>query len=131
MLLGEAVPLKHSISVPSSVGDAVPLSVDVKEVASITPNPVTVVAVRTGPHVDTAAEACTRAHPLLPSSTLQVVCPFLSPVTVHLKVKVSSGQVGGAPVNCPATSPGEKIHKLHAVFQVQNLMSKSYSIELP
>ena len=117
MLLGRAVPLKHSISVPSSVGDAVPLSVDDKEVASITPNPVPVVAVKTlpGPHVDVPTALCARIHELLPP-TLQVVCPFLSPATVHLKVKVSSGQVGGGPVNCPATSPGEKIHKLHAVF---------------
>ena len=129
MLLGEAVPLKHSISVPSSVGVAVAVSVDEKEVAFITPNPVTGVAVK--PHGDTLpAVVCARIHELLPP-TLQVVCPFLSPVTVHLKVKVSSGQVGGAAVNCPATSPGEKRHKLHAVFQVQNLMSKSYSIELP
>ena len=112
MLLGEAVPLKHSISVPSSVGDAVAVSIDEKEVASITPNPVPVVIVRTVSHVDTAAALCARIHELLPP-TLQVVCPFLSPVTVQLKVKVSPGQVGGGPVSCPATSPGEKIHKLH------------------
>ena len=109
MLLGEAVPLKHSISVPSSVGDAVAVSVDEKEVASITPNPVPGVAVKTGPHVDMPAVVCARIHEVLPP-TLQVVCPFLSPVTVHLKVKVSPGQVGGAAVNCPVTSPGEKIH---------------------
>ena len=30
--------------------------------------------------------------------------PFLSPVTLHLKVKVSPGHVGGAAVNCAATS---------------------------
>ena len=130
MLLGEAVPLKHSISVPSSVGDAVAVSVDEKEVASITPNPVTVVAVKTSSHIDTAGVLCARIHELLPS-TLQVVCPFMSPATVHLKEKVSPGQVGGGGVNCAVTSPGEKIHKLYAVFQVQNLMSKSYSIELP
>ena len=129
MLLGRAVPLKHSTSVPLSVGVAVAVSVDEKEVASITPNPVPVVAVK--PHaVVGPAVLCARIHELLPP-TLQVVIPFLSPLTVHLKVKVSPGQVGGAAVNCPATSPGEKIHKLHAVFQVQNLMSKSYSIELP
>ena len=112
MLLGRAVPLKHSISVPSSVGDAVAVSVDEKEAASITPNPVPVVTVKTGPHVDMPAVLCARRHELLPP-TLQVVCPFLSPVTVQLKVKVSPGQVGGAAVNCPATSPVEKIHKLH------------------
>ena len=31
-----------------------------------------------------------------------------SATTVHLKVKGSPGQVGGAAVNCPVTSPGEK-----------------------
>ena len=73
MLLGRAVPLKHSISVPSSVGVAVPLSVDEKEVASITPNPVPVVAVKTlpDPHVDTAAVVCARIHEVLPP-TLQL-----------------------------------------------------------
>ena len=131
MLLGRAIPLKHSISVPSSVGVAVAVSVDEKEVAFVPgPNPVPGVAVKTGPHVDMPAVVCARRHELLPP-TLQLVCPFMSPVTVHLKVKVSPGQVGGAAVNCAVTSPGEKIHKLHAVFQVQNLMSKSYSIELP
>ena len=112
MLLGRAVPLKHSISVPSSVGDAVAVSVDEKEVASITPNPVPVVAVRTGPHVDTPAVVCARIHSLLPPSTLQVVCLVLSPVTVHLKVKVSPGQVGGGAVSCPATSSGKKPIKM-------------------
>ena len=39
---------------------------------------------------------------------LQVVTPFLSPGTVHLKVKVSPRQVGGAAVSFPVTSPGEE-----------------------
>ena len=50
---------------------------------------------------------CTRAQSKLPF-ILQVVNPFLSPVTVQLKVKVSPRQVGGAAVSCPVTSPGEE-----------------------
>ena len=36
-----------------------------------------------------------------------MVKPFMSPVTVQLKVKVSPGQVG-AVVNCPVTIPIKK-----------------------
>ena len=96
---------KHSTSVPFSARVAVPLSVDEKE----GPNPVPILALKTppGPHVDVAPGVlCEKIHSLLPP-TLQIVTPFLSPVTVHLKVKVSPGQVGGAAVNCAATSPGE------------------------
>ena len=92
---------KHSISVPFSVGLAVPLRVDVKE----RPNPVSILAVKTrpGPQVDVVpAVLCVSRHSLFPP-TLQMVIPFLSPITVHLKVKVSPGQVGGGAVNCPAT----------------------------
>ena len=125
MLLGEAVPLKHSISVPFSEGVAVAVSVDEKEVAFVPgPNPVPGVAVKTGPHVDTPAPLCARIHELLPP-TLQVVCPFLSPVTVHLNVRVSPRQVGGAAVNCAVTSPGEKIHSL--TNKVQTTCSLSLS----
>ena len=49
-------------------------------------------------------DLCTRRHSRFPL-TLQVVSPLLSPVTVHLKVKVSPGQVGGGAVSCPATLP--------------------------
>ena len=123
---------KHSTSVSSSVGAAVPLRVDEKEV-TFAPNSVPGEAVKGAPDCPQGPGAlavlCESRHSLLPP-TLQMVTPSMSPVTVHLKVKVSPGQVGGGPVSCPATSPGEKIHKLH-VFQVQNLMSKSYSIELP
>ena len=94
---------KHSTSVPFSVEVAVPLSVDEKE----GPNPVPILAVKTrpGPQVDVVpAVLCVSRHSLLPL-TLQMVIPFLSPVTVHLKVKVSPGQVGGGAVNCPVTSP--------------------------
>ena len=97
---------KHSTSISSSSGVAVPLSVDEKEVALV-PNPVPDLAVRVlpGPHVDTAPTVLSEKIQALLPPTLQVVNPFLSPVTVQLKVKVSPGQVGGAAVSCPATSP--------------------------
>ena len=92
---------KHSISVPFRVGLAVPLSVDEKE--GLNPVPILAVKTRPGPQVDVVpAVLCASRHSLLPP-TLQMVTPFLSPVTVHLKVKVSPGQVGGGAVNCPAT----------------------------
>ena len=99
---------KHSTRVSSSMVVAVPLSVDEKEVPLV-PNPVPVVTVKgllDPQKLGSSAVLCTREHSLLPF-TLQMVIPFLSPVTVHLKVKVSPGQVGGAAVNCPVTSPGE------------------------
>ena len=100
---------KHSTSVPFTVGFAVPLRVDVKEVAFV-PNPVTALAEKAipGPQLDVVpAVLCDSTHSLLPP-TLQRVIPLLSPVTLHLKVKVSPGQVGGGPVSCPVTTPGEK-----------------------
>ena len=99
---------KHSTSVPFSVWDAVPLSVDVKEVALV-PNPVSGVAAKALEDPQEAKEPvvlCSRIHSLLPP-TLQMVSPLMSPVTVHLKVKVPPGQAGGAAVSCPVTSPGE------------------------
>ena len=100
---------KHSTSVPSSVVVAVPLSVEVKEV-ELVPNSVPGAAVKglaTPQETGTFAVLCTREHSLLPF-TLQMVIPLMSS-TVHLKVKVSPGQVGGAAVNCPVTvtSPEE------------------------
>ena len=101
---------KHSTSIPFGVELAVPLSVDEKEVAFVAPNPVPVVAVN--PHADVLPVVlCARTHSLLPP-TLQMVIPLMPPVTVHLKVKVSSGQVEGAAMNCPATSPEWKICQL-------------------
>ena len=101
---------KHSTTVRSSVEVAVLLSVDEKE-GALVPNPVTPLAVKVlsaGPQLDVvSAVLCESRHSLLPP-TLQMVIPVLSPVTVHLKVKVSPGQVGGGAVNCPATTPGEK-----------------------
>ena len=95
---------KHSTSVSFSAEVAVPLSVDEKEVPLV-PNPVTVVAMKGLPDPqgpEALALLCRREHSLLPP-TLQMVSPFLSPATVHLKVKVSPGQEGGGAVNCPAT----------------------------
>ena len=81
-----------------------PLSVDVKE-GPLDPNPVTDLAVKalSGPQIEEEVDLCTRIHSLMPLS-LQIVNPFLSPVTLQVKVKVSPGQVGGAAVNCPTTS---------------------------
>ena len=100
---------KHSISVPSSAGVAVTLSVDENEVALV-PNPVPAVAVKAfpAPQVEVTLELlCTRGHSLLPF-TLQVVTSVLSPLTSHLKVMVSPGQVGGAAVNWPAAAAADK-----------------------
>ena len=66
---------------------------------------------------------CTRGQSLLPP-TLQMVIPFLSPVTVHLKVKVSPGQVGGAAVNCPVTSPAWE-HRRFGLYKInQSLQAR-------
>ena len=93
---------KHSTSVPSSVAVAVPLSVDEKEVAFVASN----LAVKTAPGPPSSVSPvllCNRWSTWL-SPTRQMVTPVLSPATVHLKVKVSFGQVGGAAVNCPPAS---------------------------
>ena len=95
---------KHSTNVPFSTGVAVPLNVDVKEVALV-PNPTPDLAMKAlpAPQTEEEVDLCSSPHSLLPP-TLQVVKPFMSPVTVHLKVKVLPGQVGGAATNCPITS---------------------------
>ena len=99
---------KHSTSVPFRVGVAVPLSVDEKEVALVPkPVPGRDVKVSLGPQTAGDVAVCTRVHSLIPA-TLHVVTPFMSPPTVHLKVKVLPGQLGGTAMNCPATSPEEK-----------------------
>ena len=116
---------KHSTSVAFSSKVAVPLSVDEYEVALV-PNPVPVPTVKglPSPHGPGAlAVLCTREHSLLPF-TLQMVIPFLSPVTVHLKVNLSPGQVGGAAVNCPATSPWRD-QTLHTAYTVDMILSCS------
>ena len=89
-----------------------PLSVDEKEVAFV-PNSDPDVAINAlpAPHVDEAlAVLCGRVHSLIPF-TLQMVIPFLSPVTVHPKLKVLPGQVGGAAVNCVDASPAGEHHR--------------------
>ena len=99
---------KHSTSIPSSAGVAVPLSVDEKEVALV-PNPFPDLAVKAslGPQIDVEViSRCNRGHSrVVPRATLQRVVPLMSPVTLHLKVKVLPGQVGEVAVSCPATSP--------------------------
>ena len=102
---------KHSISVPFMEGVAVPLSVDENKVAFV-PNPVSGLAVKTlfppiGRQEKLSVDKCAREHQSLLAFTLQMLDPLLSPVTLHLKVKISPGQVGGAAVNCPATLPEE------------------------
>ena len=88
---------KHSTSVPFNTGSAVALSVDVK--GPLPPNPLSGVAVKAslpslGPQISMPVDICTRVHRLLLLFTLQRVVPL--PVTVHVKEKVSPGQVGGA-----------------------------------
>ena len=105
---------KHSTSVPLNAWVAVPLNVDVKEVALVPGTKrLSGLAVKAplAPQTVEEVDLCSRPHSLFPP-TLQMVTPFKSPVTVHLKVKVSPGQVGGAAVNCPATLPGTKYSHL-------------------
>ena len=102
---------KHSTSVPSSAESAVPLNVDVNN-GLFVPNPVSDLAVNVFPQTAMDAALCNRIHKMLPP-TLQIVTPFMFPTTVHLKVKVSPGQVGGAAVNCPATSSGGKYKSIY------------------
>ena len=81
---------KHSISVPFSAGYAVPLSVDVKEVAVVPgPNPAPGIALKLSLplQVEIKSDRCNKLHSMFPFS-LQVVTPFMSPVTVQLKLKV-------------------------------------------
>ena len=118
VLFPNTVPLslsRHSTSVSSSERVAVPLSVDVKEGPSV-PNPIPGVAVKAfpGPHVAVPplTVPCDRIHSLLPS-TLQRVIPFLTPVTVQVKLKVSLGQVAEGAVNCAETSPGDNKYVEH------------------
>ena len=102
---------KHSTTVPFNTGSAVALSVEVKGPLAPGPNPLSGVAVKArlpslGPQVAVAVDICDRVHRLLLPFTLQRVVPL--PVTLHLKVMVLPGQVGGAAVSCPVTYPGEK-----------------------
>ena len=123
---------KHSTSVPSSLGDAVPLSVDEKEVVFV-PNPDPVATVKGLPDPQGRGPSivvCVREHSLLPPPTLQMVSPLLSPVTLHLKVKASPGQVGGAAVNCPVTPPWKinTLYKLQLFSYKSDVLIDKYSI---
>ena len=55
---------RHSTSVPFSAGSAVPLSVDVKEVASFVPNPTPDLAMKAlpAPQIEEDSDVCTRGH---------------------------------------------------------------------
>ena len=115
---------KHSTSVPFSTGSAVALSVDVK--GPLDANPLSDIAVKRwlvplGIQVSTSpGDTCCRRHrSLLLLFTLHRVIPLMSPVTVHLKVKVSPGQVEGAAVNCAVTSP-ESVKKFFCLFVLNN-----------
>ena len=92
-----------------------PLIVD-ENVGPCVPNPApnTAVKVSLGPQMEVDVDRCTRIHSLLP--TLQMVIPLMSPVTLHLKVKVPPGQVGEAALNCPLTSPGDHLTNLVSVL---------------
>ena len=86
---------KHSNSIPSIIELAVRLSVDENEVV-VVPNPLTGLALKSlsGPQTEEEeVDLCDRGHLLLPPS-LQMVIPFTTPTTVHVKEKVSPGHVG-------------------------------------
>ena len=107
----EAAGPKHSTSMPFSVSAAVVLSVDVNKGPTV-PNPAAPWAVKTLSGPQTAlppADICPRVQKVSLLFTLQSVVPLKLPLTVHLKVMVASGQVGGAAVNCPITLPAWRV----------------------
>ena len=93
-----------------------PLSVEVKE-GPLVPNPLPGLAVKLslGPQIEEEVDLCIKVHSLLPP-TLQTVTSLMSPVTVHLKVKVSPGQEGRGATNCPQTIPGVKSIQLFPTY---------------
>lgn len=100
---------KHSTSMPSSSGSAVPFSVDRKNVAfSLTGLAVKVLF---GPQTSVLVDICDKIHRSLLPFTLQWVIAFipLMGITVQLNISSLPGHVGelGA-VNCPSTSPVDK-----------------------
>ena len=116
---------KHSTSVPFNAEVAVPLNVDVKK-EPLVPNPVSGLAVNVFPQTAMDVALCTRIHSMLPP-TLQIVTPFTSPVTVHLKVKVSPGQVGRAAMNCPVAASGGIKNKMNTITAIIHLNGKCHS----
>ena len=100
---------------PFSVSSAIPLNVDMKEVALV-PNPVPEAAIKGLPDPQGAGACvvlCVRMHS---SPTFQRVIPLMSPVTLHVKVKVSPGQVRGGAMNCPKTLPGDDFYKNYTLI---------------
>ena len=79
---------KHSTSIPSSAGFAVPLRVDEKKVVFV-PNPVPGLAMKASfcPQMEENVDVCSRVHSVL-RPILQVLTPLMFPKTVQLKVKV-------------------------------------------
>ena len=72
-----------------------------------------------GPHIDVTISLCNKGHSSITFvPTLQEVVPPIVPTTVHLKTKESSGQVGGAAMNCPATSPADNEYYIVSVMQI-------------
>lgn len=102
MVPGKAGP-KHSTNVAFSAGDAVALNVVGKKLVLVFSN----MAVKTLQTEVTLVSRCNRIQLVLPPSSLQKVTPLVSPATVHSKVMVSKGQVGGGGMNCPTTSSVE------------------------
>ena len=119
---------KHSTSVPSSSGSAVPLSVDVKEVASIFPG--LAVKASFGPQSSLLIIICDKTHRFVLPFTLQRMIAFMPlVVTVQLNVIVSPGHRGelGA-VNCPSTSPVERWKYLIHAFMFNIASAIFYGI---
>ena len=96
-----ALGIKHSTSVPSSTIVTIPLSVDTWERGFY--SGVVDVALKAPPGPQVSLSSRPTVHSLLPP-TLQMVSLEMTS-TVHMKQKVSLGQVGGGAVNCPQISP--------------------------
>jgi len=96
-----ALGTKHSTNVPSSAIVAIPLSVDTWEREF--DSGVVDVAVKAPPGPQVSLSSRPMMHSLVPP-TLQMVSLEMTP-TVHMKEKVSLGQVGGGAVNCPQIPP--------------------------
>ena len=99
--MSSALGAKHSTSVPSSAIVAIPRSVDSwrREFKS----GVVDVALKVPPGPQVSLSSRPTMHSL-PPPTLQMVSLEMTS-TVHMKQKVSLGQVGGGAVNCPQISP--------------------------
>ena len=56
-----------------------------------------------------------------------MVIPLMSPVTVHVKVKVSPGQVGGGAVNCAVTLSGNRPMKGNISSSMYTQLAEFYT----